>query len=93
MKVTKGEPASGTTRRWLNFQFSDEWTAIINYNINIFKLGTHHQQVKGRSNGAAPSVVKKKHEWNPMVGDEWMEKHQDIMEGEGRKGNGHQHGW
>ena len=42
--------------------------------------------------GADTSVVKKKHEWNPMAGEEeWMEKHQD-MEGEG-KGDGHQHGW
>jgi len=44
---------------------------------------------------ADTSVIKKKHEWNPMVGEEGktrknMEKHQD-MEGEG-KGDGHQHG-
>jgi len=35
--------------------------------------------------GADTSVVKKKHEWNPMGGEEeWMEKHQD-MEGKGKK--------
>jgi len=38
--------------------------------------------------GADTSVVKKKHEWNPMAGEEeWMEKYRD-MEGEG-KGDGH----
>jgi len=36
------------------------------------------------------TAVKKKHKWNPMAGEEWMEKYQD-MEGEG-KGDGHQHG-
>ena len=41
--------------------------------------------------GADTSIVKKKHKWNPMAGEEeWMEKHQD-MEGEG-KGDGHQQG-
>jgi len=41
--------------------------------------------------GGDTSVVKKKHEWNPMAGvEEWTEKHRD-MEGEG-KGDGHQHG-
>ena len=34
--------------------------------------------------GADTSVVKKKHEWNRMAGEEeWMEKHRD-MEGEGK---------
>jgi len=32
--------------------------------------------------GADTSAVKKKHEWNPMAGEEWMEKHRDM---EGRK--------
>jgi len=42
--------------------------------------------------GADTSAAKKKHEWNPMAGEEeWMEKHRD-MEGKG-KGDGHQHGW
>jgi len=35
-------------------------------------------------------VVKKKHEWNPMAGEEWMEKHRD-MEGERGKGDGLQY--
>ena len=34
--------------------------------------------------GADTSVVKKKHAWNPMAGEEWMEKHWD-REGEGGK--------
>jgi len=35
--------------------------------------------------GADTSVVKKKHEWNSMAGEEeWMDKHRD-MEGEGKK--------
>ena len=42
--------------------------------------------------GADTSAVKKKHEWNPMAGEEWMEKHRDTcMEGE-EIGDGHQHG-
>jgi len=40
--------------------------------------------------GADTSAVKKKHEWNPMAGEELMGKHGD-MEGE-EKGDGHQHG-
>jgi len=41
--------------------------------------------------GADTLAVKKKHEWNPMAGEEeWMEKHRD-MKGQG-KGDGHQHG-
>ena len=40
---------------------------------------------------ADKSAVKKKHELNPMAGEEeWVEKHRD-MEGKG-KGDGHQHG-
>jgi len=40
--------------------------------------------------GADTSAVKKKHEWNPMAGEEeWMEWHRDV-EGKG-KGDGHQH--
>ena len=42
--------------------------------------------------GAGTSVVKKKHEWNPIPGEELMEKHRD-MEGERGKGDEHQHGW
>ena len=38
--------------------------------------------------GADTSIVKKKHEWNPMAGEEWMEKHQDM---EGKRGNGDGH--
>jgi len=41
--------------------------------------------------GADTSVVKKKHEWNPMACEEWMEKYRD-MEGERGKGDRHQHG-
>ena len=41
--------------------------------------------------GADTSVVKKKHERNPMAGkEECMEKHR-VMEGKG-EGDGHQHG-
>ena len=40
--------------------------------------------------GADTSIVKKKHEWNSMAGEEeLMEKHR-YMEGEG-KADGHQH--
>jgi len=34
--------------------------------------------------GADMSVVKKKHWWNLMADEEWMEKHQD-MKGKGEK--------
>jgi len=41
--------------------------------------------------GADKSVLKKKHEWNSIAGEEErMKKHRDV-EGEG-KGDGHQHG-
>jgi len=47
--------------------------------------------MKGRPMGADTSVVKKKHERNPMAGkEECMEKHR-VMEGKG-EGDGHQHG-
>jgi len=37
---------------------------------------------------AYTSVVKKKHEWNPMAGEEeWMEKHRDKEDE--RQGDGH----
>jgi len=41
--------------------------------------------------GADTLVIKKKHEWNPVACEEWMEKHR-VMEGERGKGDGHQHG-
>jgi len=40
--------------------------------------------------GVDTSAVKETHEWNPMAGEEWMEKQRD-MEVEGN-GDGRQHG-
>ena len=50
-------------------------------------LVTHLKSVRRYIMGAAIMVVKKKYEWNPMAGEERMEKDRD-MEGEG-KGYGH----
>ena len=49
----------------------------------VRSLETHLEMSKWRVNrmGADTSVLKKKHEWNPMAGEEeWMEKHLDTYD-------------